>query len=129
MKKIISLLLVCLVACSDNINAAPISTILETNTATSLEDGWYKSTVKYTNYNTANFATYRLNVKVDYDKITVISFGNGGSVHSGYNNEGYIYSGGYIDEEKDYYGRIIAYTAKVTVTDGNGMRVFNIRIE
>ena len=95
----------------------------------SLEDGWYNSTVKYSNYNTGTFANYRLKVKVEYERVTTISFGNGGSVHTGYNNEGYIYSGGYLEAERDYDGRVVAYTTKITVSDTNGMRTFNIRID
>jgi hypothetical protein len=95
----------------------------------SIENGWYNSITKYTNYKTGTIANYRLSVKVEYDKVTAISFGNGGSVHSGLNNEGYIYSGGFLNTERDYNGRIIAYTARVSVTDSNGIRTFDVRIE
>jgi len=94
-----------------------------------LEDGWYASTVQYSNYSTGTNARYTLNVKVEYDKITNIDFGNGGSVHSGFNNEGYIYSGGFLIVEKDFAGNIVAATAAVTVSDDNGMRYYKIRIE
>ena len=94
-----------------------------------LEDGWYSAKVQYSNYSTGTNATYTLNVKVEYDKISNIDFGNGGSVHSGFNNEGYIYSGGYLTFEKDFSGNITAATATVTVSDNNGMRYYKIRIE
>jgi len=94
-----------------------------------LENGWYSATVQYSNYSTGTNAKYTLNVKVEYDKITNIDFGNGGSVHSGFNNEGYIYSGGFLIVEKDFAGNIVAATAAVTVSDDNGMRYYKIRIE
>ena len=94
-----------------------------------IEDGWYEAIVKYTNYSTGTNSTYSLNVKVEYGKVSKIDFGNGGSVHSGYNNEGYIYSGGYLFYEKDYNGNIVAATTTVTVSGTDGMRYFKIRIE
>ena len=53
-----------------------------------IENGWYQATVQYNNYKTGTNSTYTLNVKVEYNNVTVIDFGNGGSVHTGYNNEG-----------------------------------------
>lgn len=94
-----------------------------------IDDGWYEATVNYSNYKTETNATYTLNVKVEYGVVAKIDFGNGGSVHSGYNNEGYIYSGGYLSFEKNYNGDIVAATTTVTISDGNGMRYFKIRIQ
>ncbi len=94
-----------------------------------IDDGWYKARVKYSNYSTGTYETYTLNVKVSYDKVSEIDFGNGGSVHSGYNSEGYYYSGGSLYFETDYDGTISAATATVTITDTNGTRTFKIRIE
>lgn len=94
-----------------------------------IDDGWYAANIKYTNYATSSNANYRLKVKVDYDRVTLISFGNGGSVHTGLNNEGYLYTGGNLSEERDYNGNIIALTTTVNISDRNGMRIFKIRIE
>jgi hypothetical protein len=94
-----------------------------------IKDGWYQATVKYTNYSTYTNSTYTLDVKVEYGNITVIDFGNAGSVHTGYNNEGYIYTGGSLNYEKDYEGNIIAATARVTISQDNSMKYFDIRIE
>jgi hypothetical protein len=94
-----------------------------------IEDGWYNATVKYTNYSTGANSTYSLKVKVEYGKVSKIDFGNGGSVHSGYNNEDYIYSGGYLSFEKDNNGNTITASTTVTVSDTNGMRYFKIIIE
>src|SRR4051812_34781858 len=82
-----------------------------------IKDGWYNATVKYTNYSTGTNSSYSLDVKVEYGKVSIIDFGNGGSIHSGYNNEGYIYSGGYVSLETDYNGNIVAATTTVTVSD------------
>ena len=94
-----------------------------------IKDGWYSATVKYSNYNTGTRATYTLDVLVKYEKVVEIDFGNGGSVHSGFNNENYIYSGGYLTYESDYNGNITAATTRVTINDSNGMKVFEITIE
>lgn len=96
---------------------------------TTLDNGWYNATVHYSNYSTGTNATYTLSVKVEYDNVTNIDFGNGGSVHTGYNNEGYVYSGGYLSFEKDFSGNIKAANTTVTVSDNNGMRYYKIRIE
>src|ERR1017187_3117113 len=71
-----------------------------------IEDGWYKATVKYDNYSTGTHSTYTLGVKVQYERVVAIDFGNGGSVHSGINNEGYLYSGGSLNTETDYNGNV-----------------------
>jgi len=92
-------------------------------------DGWYRANVRYTNYSTGTNATYSLKVYVEYGRVTKIDFGNGGSVHSGYNNEGYFYSGGNLNYDTDYNGNIVAATATVTISDDNGMRYFKIIIE
>ena len=57
----------------------------------SIDDGWYKAIVM------TGYSKYRLNVKVEYDRVVAIDFGNGGSVHTGMNNEGYTYGGGYLE--------------------------------
>jgi len=86
--------------------------------------------VKYSNYSTGTNSTYKLNVYVQYDKVTKIDFGNGGSVHTGYNNEGYLYSGGTLYFDTDYQGTISSATATVTISDNNGsMHTYKITIE
>lgn len=101
----------------------------ELNFLSTLENGWYNATVQYSNYATGTNAKYTLSVKVEYDKVTIIDFGNGGSVHTGYNNEGYIFSGGYLKIEKDFSGNTIAAITTVSVSDSNGIRYYKIRIE
>ena len=132
MKKLITAtLLVCLTFMSptiksigDNFNLSFVYP-----TPYGISDGWYTAKVEY--YNSATFkrATYTLNVKVEFNTITAIDFGNGGSVHSGINNSGYMWSGGYLSFQKDYStGNIISATAYVSVSDSNGMRTFDITI-
>ena len=94
-----------------------------------IPDGWYKAKVRYTNYSTGTNSIYALNVGIEYGRISKIDFGNGGSVHSGYNNEGYIYSGGNLSYDTDYNGNIVAASATVTISDNNGIRYFKISIE
>lgn len=84
-----------------------------------ISDGWYEATVKYSNSNTYTRSTYTLNVQVEADRVVKIDFGNGGSVHSGYNNSGYYYSGGYLDFQYDYNRNIVGATTRVTVQKGS----------
>lgn len=101
--------------------------VLELNS--SIEDGWYSATVIYFNYNTGTRSRYTLDVYVEYDRVTIIDFGNGGSIHSGYNSYGYIYSGGYLSFERDYNFNIVAATSTVTLTKANGNTItYSVRI-
>ena len=94
-----------------------------------IKDGSYKATVQYSNYSTGTNSNYTLIVDVQDDKVISIDFGNDGSVHAGYNNEGYIYSGGYLSFETDYDGNITTASTTVTISDSNGMRYYKIKIE
>lgn len=129
MKKIITLLLVSLTITHCYSSFWPVNNSAKTINFVDIEDGWYNATVKYSNYSTGTNATYSLKVKVNYGKVSIIDFGNGGSVHNGYNNEGYFYSGGYLSFETDYDGNTVAATTTVNISDTNGMRYFKIRIE
>jgi hypothetical protein len=91
---------------------------------TSIDDGWYSAIVKYMNPNTYTTSKYRLNVKVQYNRVVAIDFGNGGSVHSGFNNEGYFYTGGTLSS--DYSGNV---TATVSVSQGSQLLYYNITLE
>jgi hypothetical protein len=94
-----------------------------------IKDGWYKATVKYSNRSTGYNGTYTLDVKVSYNSIVTIDFGNDGYIHSGYNNEGYIWYGGYVTLNKDFQGNITSATATVSTSDNNGLRYYDITIE
>jgi hypothetical protein len=96
-----------------------------------IDSGWYAATVRYYNSKTFTRATYTLNVYVEYNTVTKIDFGNGGSVHSGYNNSGYLYTGGNLRINKDYYGNIRSASTSVTVTyyDPFYTQSFDITIE
>ena len=95
-----------------------------------IDNGWYESTAKYSNLKTGTSATYTLNVKVESNHIVRIQFEDGGSLHSGYNNEGYSYYGGSLSFEMDSNNIIKAATSTVTITERNGStQTFKIRIE
>ena len=95
-----------------------------------IDNGWYLANVKYYNYSSGTFSKYRLKVRVEYDRVTAIDFGNGGSVHSGYNSSGYFYSGGNLYFDKDYNNNIVSASTKVTVLEANSnMITFDIVIE
>jgi len=97
----------------------------------SIDNGWYVATVSYYNSKTFYRSTYTLNVYVEYNSVTKIDFGDGGSVHSGYNNSGYMYTGGYLSINKDYSGNIQSATTNVTVSyyDPYYTQTFDITIK
>jgi hypothetical protein len=95
-----------------------------------IDNGWYVANVKYFNVSSGTISRYRLKVKVEYDRVTAIDFGNGGSVHSGYNSSGYFYSGGYLNFDKDYNNSIVSASTRVTILEANSnMITFDIVIE
>ncbi len=98
-------------------------------TAQNIEDGWYEAVVSYYNPKTYTRSKYRLNVKVQYNRVVEIDFGNGGSVHAGYNNSGYVYSGGQLYFQRDYSGNIVSAEGKVTIMENLEYTYFDIKIE
>jgi hypothetical protein len=95
----------------------------------SIKNAWYESTIKYWNLKTNTQATYTLNVKVESNRVTKIDLGDNGSLHSGMNNEGYIYSGGNLFFELDSNNNVKAATTTVTITGNNIYTTWKIRIE
>lgn len=92
-----------------------------------IDNGNYNAIVRYHNYSTNTVSNYKLVVTVKNERVTAIHFPNEGSVHSGQNNEGYIYSGGSLikDIEYDSSGEMYIESAKATVQvrDRNGSTV------
>ncbi len=102
---------------------------VSTEALQNIENGWYEATVSYFNPKTFTKSNYRLNVKVEYNRVTAIDFGNGGSVHAGYNNSGYSYSGGTLSFRRDYSGNIVSASTRVTITEGYESTYYDIVIE
>ena len=101
-----------------NVTSAPLTgTLCTLKSAKAIDDGWYSAIVK------TGYSKYRLNVKVQYDRVIAIDFGNGGSVHTGVNNEDYIYGGGYLSTYGD------EATAVITISEGYSVKQFNITLE
>ncbi len=95
-----------------------------------IDNGWYVANVKYFNLSSGTISRYRLKVKVEYDRVTAIDFGNGGSVHSRYNSSKYFYSGGYWDFDKEYNNGIVSASTRVTILEAkSNMITFDIVIE
>ncbi len=84
-----------------------------------IKNGNYTAAVYYSS-TTGQRSTYELVVTVTNDVVTAIHFGNNGSVHSGYNNSGYTYSGGKLSFSRDYQGNITGASTTVKVTYPNG---------
>jgi hypothetical protein len=94
-----------------------------------LQNGWYSATVIVHNMGTGSKSRYSLKVKVEYNRVVMIDFGNDGSVHSGYNNSGYYYLGGDLNYENDSNGDLTSVTAEVSVVDKSAItRKFYIDI-
>ncbi|WP_439880924.1 hypothetical protein ACSX1A_17450 [Pontibacter sp. MBLB2868] len=109
--------------------ANTVSDPIKSSKTSNIQDGWYEATVKYYNSSTYTRSTYTLNVKVQYNRVVAIDFGDGGSIHSGYNNSGYIYSGGTLSFQRDYStGSITSATTRVTVSQGTTMLTYDISL-
>lgn len=92
-----------------------------------LDDGIYEVQVEYQSH-TQHRAVYKLMVKIQNDNITQIYFGDGGSVHTGYNNSGYTWRGGGIQWTRNWDGTIIGGKAVIQITYTNsGWQLFTIR--
>lgn len=95
----------------------PLPPAGKTNYSRHVEDGVYNATVYYMNVGNSYSAKYTLKVSVSYGRVTKIDFGNGGNVHTGFNNEGYTYSGGELTYKRDNNYDIVSGTASVTIMD------------
>ena len=84
-----------------------------------LNNGIYELPVQYDS-NTGHKANYQLNVKIQNDNVVCIYFGNGGCVHSGYNNSGYSWRGGGIKWNTDWNGNIRGGIAIIQVEYNDG---------
>ena len=96
-----------------------------------IKDGSYQANVEIRNRATRKTSLHKLNVMVESDRVVMIDFGDGNAVHAGYNNIGYVYSGGRLDFERDWSTQIITLastTVKVVTKDKNTL-TFDIRIE
>ena len=94
-----------------------------------LDDGVYELPVSYMS-DTGHRAKYILDVKIQNDNVVCIYFGNGGYVHSGYNNSDYSWRGGGILWNVDWNGNIISGEAIIQVDYNNGgYQLFTVRIE
>jgi hypothetical protein len=104
---------------------------LTSTLSSDIDNGWYTARVEYYNSKTYTRATYTLNVYVEYNSISKIDFGDGGSVHDGYNNSGYSFYSSSLRLNKDYNGNVRSATADVTVTYYNPYytQTFDITIE
>lgn len=93
-----------------------------------IENGNYEASVYYSS-STGQRSSYKLVVTVFNDAVTKINFGNNGSVHSGYNNEGYSYSGGSLSFSRNSKGEITGASTTVKVKYPNGtVQQFQIEI-
>lgn len=98
--------------------------------ADKVPNGRYTATVEFKNPKTHKVERYKMQVMVESDRIVMIDFGNGESVHAGYNNTGYNYSGGRLKFEWDWSANVITVasgTVRVIQKSGDVIR-FKVRI-
>jgi hypothetical protein len=93
-----------------------------------VKSGAYEATVKYQNPNTYTKSTYTLIVVVESNRVTKIRFGNGGSVHTGFNNSGYNYYGGWLEYQYEQYDNVISATTRVTIYKGNSISIYDVSL-
>jgi hypothetical protein len=95
----------------------------------SLDNGWYNASVSYFNPKTYMRSQYTLQVKVVSDRVVEINFGNGGAVHAGINNSGYMYTGGYLQFWRNFNGQIASASTTVVITQRGSSVSYEIKIE
>ena len=111
-----------------NLGIPPSSTI-SLRSLQNIENGWSEASVGYYNPKTYQRSNNRLDVKVEYNRVTIIDFGKGGYVHSGFQKSGYAYFGGSLMFQKDFNGKITSATTQVSIVDTNGTRYYDIKIQ
>lgn len=93
-----------------------------------LDDGIYELIVDCKS-STGHEARYILDVRIKNDNVTAIYFDNGGSLHNGWNNSDYSWSGGGIMWDTDYYGNIISGHAIIQISYQRGRwQLFTVRL-
>jgi hypothetical protein len=98
------------------------------NIQKTLTDGWYYAEVAYYNYATYLSADYTLKVKVKDGMVIIIYLNNGGILHWGINNEGYLYTGGKLDVKEDKKSQKLQYTTQVSISNGRSISSYSISI-
>ena len=124
------LLIVSLLIGSLNIQATAATALTPAtgNTQKTLTDGWYYAEVAYYNYATYLSADYTLKVKVKDGMVIIIYLNNGGTLHWGINNEGYLYTGGKLDVKEDKKSQKLQYTTQVSISNGRSISSYSISI-
>ena len=121
------IVIVILLAASAKIQAKAINDITQ-DTVKILPDGQYYADVSYFNYPSNNSADYNLKVRVRSGQVIIIHLDNGGVLHYGINNEGYLYTGGILKMHKDKKSNKLEYAAQVSISNGNTISTYNITI-
>lgn len=93
------------------------------------ENGWHQAIVYYDNSNTNTNSRYKLDVKVESNRVITIIFPDGGSLHTGQNNSGYAYSGGDLDLDHHISGEIIRAKTVVKIMTSNSKLTYTVLID
>jgi len=126
MKKIaLVILLLCGLFC-----AKSYGSVLRPDTIKTLPDGQYFADVslfRYPDNISAEFSSLKLRVRDGI--VRVIHLNNGGVIHDGINNEGYMYVGGLVKVKKNKHTGKLEYTAQVTISSAGNISNYTISIE
>jgi len=103
---------------------------LRSDTLKTLPDGQYFADVTYFRYPDNISAEYgSLKLRVRDGIVRVIHLDNGGVIHDGINNEGYLYVGGQVKVKKNKHTGKLEYSAQVTISSAGVISTYTINIE
>lgn len=104
-------------------------TSLRDDSLKTLPDGQYFADVTFFRYPDNISAEYNLKLRVRDGIVRVIHLNNGGIVHDGINNEGYLYVGGQVTVKKNKRTGKLEYSAQVTISSTGIISTYTINIE
>ena len=104
-------------------------TPLRADSLKTLPDGQYFADVTFFRYPDNVSAEYNLKLRVRDGIVRVIHLNNGGVVHDGINNEGYLYVGGQVKVKKNKRTGKLEYSAQVTISSTGIISTYTINIE
>jgi len=103
--------------------------LIHADTLKTLPYGQYFADVTFFRYPDNISAEYNLKLRVRDGIVRVLHLNNGGVVHDGINNEGYMYVGGQVKVKNNKQTGKLEYTAQVTVSSAGTISTYTISIE
>jgi hypothetical protein len=119
------LLFLCSLICTKSYSAP-----LHADTLKTLPDGQYFADVtcfRYPDNISTEYSNLKLRVRDGI--VRVLHLNNGGVIHDGINNEGYMYVGGLVKVKKNKHTGKLDYTAQITISSAGTISTYTISIE